>query len=48
MGMIFCDGRYYEKDEHEEWYSVGIDKDGYPDFSDRVHEPNTGMGSEPQ
>ena len=48
MGMIFCEGRYYEKDEHEEWYSVGIDKDGYPDFGDRVHESNTGMGSEPQ
>ena len=41
MGMIFCDGRYYDKDENNDWYSVGIDDDGYPKFWEKVIESKT-------
>ena len=47
MGMMFHEGRYWDKDENGNWFSVGIDKEGYPEF-DKVFESKTGMGSEPQ
>ena len=47
MGMMFHEGRYWDKDENGDWYSVGIDKEGYPEF-EKVYESKTGMGSEPR
>ena len=48
MGMIFCDGRYYDKDENDDWYSVGNDDDGYAKFWEKVIESKTGMGADPR
>ena len=47
LGMIFSDGRYYDKDENDKWYSQGILNNGELDYSDIRTETEAGKGSEP-
>lgn len=46
LGMIFSDGRYYDRDENRRWYSQGILPNGLLDDDIRM-ETEAGKGSEP-
>lgn len=48
MGMIFSDGKYYDKDAEGNWYYVEIDKEGYPEFGNTHYVKDSVMGSEPK
>ncbi len=48
MGMIFSDGKYYDKDDEGKWYYVEIDSDGYPEFGNTHYVEESVMGSEPK